>query len=87
MANQKPLSVAAVALRDLVAPTKKSRTQAGLADELGVTASAVSAWVHGIARPDPEKMAKLEELLGIPMRDWTTTADDALADTLPPGAA
>jgi transcriptional regulator with XRE-family HTH domain len=49
-------------------------TQKQIADRLGVTQQAVSAWLRGAGRPDPDRMAKLEELFGIPMRDWAVEA-------------
>ena len=45
-------------------------TQARLARELGVTQQAISAWLRGVARPDPERRAKLEELTGVAIADW-----------------
>lgn len=44
--------------------------QSGLARELGVSQQAVSSWCKGRALPEPERMAEIERLLGIPMRDW-----------------
>lgn len=46
-------------------------TQASLARELDVKRQAVGQWVSGDAQPKPTLMAKLEDLLGIPMRAWT----------------
>jgi len=45
-------------------------TQSAIAEKLGVTAQAVSSWVTGRALPSAKRMQQLEELLGIPMRDW-----------------
>ena len=61
------LSRAARELRQKLTPAMK---QSELADQLGVSQQAVSAWLKGRARPDPERMAKIEEILGIPMRSW-----------------
>lgn len=55
--------------------TELGLTQAGLAKELGVTPQAISGWLRGEGRPSPRHMARLEELAGIPMRDWLE--DDA----------
>jgi transcriptional regulator with XRE-family HTH domain len=46
-------------------------TQSELARKLGVSPQWVSDWVHGRAKPGVDLMAKLEDLLGIPMRAWT----------------
>ena len=45
-------------------------TQSALAETLGVSPQAVSGWVTGKSKPEPKYMAKLEDLLGIPMRAW-----------------
>jgi transcriptional regulator with XRE-family HTH domain len=64
---------AASALADRVrpAPSESGYTQQSLADELGVTRAAVNEWCRGKARPRPDVMRRLEELLGITMQDWT----------------
>lgn len=69
-------SKAARDLRRMLKPPPPVITQRQLAVKLGVTQQAVSAWLHGIARPDPERMAKIEELLGVPMRDWVVESLD-----------
>jgi transcriptional regulator with XRE-family HTH domain len=84
MANA--LSVAAVELRRrLMMPV---RSQSDLARRLGVSPQAVSAWLSGAAKPEPERMAAIETLLGIPMRDWisfeqpsTESTDDGCSDS------
>ena len=48
-----------------------------LAEKLGVSKQTVSEWVGGRSRPEPERMAALEELLGIPMRAWTEPVEQA----------
>jgi transcriptional regulator with XRE-family HTH domain len=49
-----------------------------LAKRLGVSPQAVSGWVTGKSKPAPDVMARLEDLLGIPMRAWTeAVADDS----------
>jgi transcriptional regulator with XRE-family HTH domain len=55
-------------LRDKVAPRRITQEQ--LAEQLNVSQQAVSSWVHGVAKPTPERMAQIEDLLGIPMRAW-----------------
>lgn len=62
------LSRAACELRRKLTPPVMN--QARLAEKLGVTQQAVSAWLKGRALPEPERMAAIEQLLGIPMRDW-----------------
>jgi transcriptional regulator with XRE-family HTH domain len=48
-------------------------TQAELARRLGVSRQAVTAWLNG-SKPDADSMAKIEDLLGIPMRAWAEEA-------------
>lgn len=67
-------SKAAAALKKAVSP---QTTQEQVAEACGVTQQAVSNWVNGVARPKPENMATIEQLLGIPMRDWTEPAEEA----------
>jgi ribosome-binding protein aMBF1 (putative translation factor) len=55
-------------LKELVSPKV---TQEELSAKLGVTQQSISSWIVGRAKPTPERMAVLEDLLGIPMRDWT----------------
>jgi transcriptional regulator with XRE-family HTH domain len=52
----------------------KVMTQSELARELHVSPQAVSGWVAGKATPTPALMARIEDLLGIPMRSWTKEA-------------
>lgn len=66
--------------------------QALLAKKLGVSQQAVSAWLAGRALPEPERMAAIESLLAIPMREWVVPADsestaDLSADDSGPRAA
>jgi len=51
-------------------------TQAELAELLGVTQQAVSSWVSGRTTPSAEYMRRIEDELGIPMRDWTEPTVD-----------
>jgi transcriptional regulator with XRE-family HTH domain len=70
------LSKAAVTLSDLLEPkTKLGMTAADLARKLGVTPQAVSGWLKGRATPTPETLRELEDIAGIPMRDWTEGAE------------
>ena len=55
----------------------KVMSQSDLAKELGVSPQAVSGWVIGRAKPTPDLMARIEDLLGIPMRAWTETEDES----------
>lgn len=63
---------AAAAMKRMFSPAVMS--QKVLADKLGVSQQAVSAWVKGRALPEPERMAAIEEILGIPMKDWVLPA-------------
>lgn len=65
---QVSLSRAAVALAKKLDP---ALTVKDVADLLGVKRQAVSAWLHGTNRPDPDKMAILQREYGIPMQAWT----------------
>lgn len=74
-------------LRSLVTPQV---TQEDIANKLGVTQQAVSAWVHGGSRPSLERMMLLERLFGIPIQSWAEDAEDAeekAPDSPPQGAA
>ena len=62
-------------LRRLLTPPAMS--QAEVARKLGVTPQSVSGWVQGRCKPDPARMAQLEELLGIPMRAWVESQPEA----------
>lgn len=50
---------------------KPAMSGAELARALGVSRAAVSGWVTGEFQPTPATMARIEELLGVPMRAWT----------------
>lgn len=65
------LTVGATRLRSELFPRI---TQAQLAEKLGVTQQAVSAWVYGRARPDLSKMLLIERFLGIPVASWAEPA-------------
>lgn len=68
------LSVGAERLRSCISP---AFTRDELAAQLGVTKQAIYAWLNGIARPTPDKMAKIEDLTGIPMRSWAESSQGA----------
>lgn len=55
---------------------RRVMTQAELARRLGVSPQAVSDWLRGDSQPKPDHMAKIEDLLGIPMRSWTDPATE-----------
>lgn len=75
------VSKAAVTLRARLTPaTPPVMNQTKLAKELGVSQQAVNAWLKGRALPEPERMAAIESLLQIPMRDWVEVADDDTSD-------
>lgn len=68
MSSREPVETAASqALKRALSPRL---TQAELAAKLGVTQQAVSSWAQGRTTPSAEYMAKIEDLLQIPMRDW-----------------
>jgi transcriptional regulator with XRE-family HTH domain len=56
-------------------------SQTELAKRLGVSQQAVSAWLKGRALPEPERMAAIEEILGIPMRDWVEASAESADDS------
>ena len=59
------------AKRLLAATTREPQiSRARLAENLGVSKQAVSAWGRGISRPSVEHLVKIEELLGIPVAEW-----------------
>lgn len=68
------VSRAASRLADAVRPTI---SRAELATKLGVSRQAVAGWLAGDFQPSPDLMAKIEDLVGIPMRDWTEPPDEA----------
>jgi transcriptional regulator with XRE-family HTH domain len=51
-----------------------------LAKQLGVTPQSVSDWVAGKSKPKADLMARIEDLLEIPMRAWTEPVEDDDAD-------
>jgi len=61
-------------LQTLVRP-KRVFTLSEIARRLGVTRQTVDAWCSGEAVPRLEHAAALEDLLGIPLRDWNANAE------------
>jgi transcriptional regulator with XRE-family HTH domain len=49
-------------------------TQETLAEALGVTQQAVSAWLRGVTKPSPERIKRIETLLGVSATDWLDEA-------------
>lgn len=68
------MTKAARELRRLLKPTPPPMTQQGLADALGVTQQAVSAWLRGVTRPNYETRMKITGLLGVAIDDWGVDA-------------
>ena len=54
-----------------------SMTQADIAKKIGVDISAVTKWETGQAYPRPDKLLKLEELLGVPAGDIIRAINEA----------
>jgi transcriptional regulator with XRE-family HTH domain len=52
-------------------------SQSELAAELGVTQQAVSCWLNGQRKPSPERIARIEELLGVPANGWDVIEEAA----------
>lgn len=65
--------------------TRRVMTQADLARALHVTPQAVADWLRGDSAPRAELMAKIEDLLGIPMRAWTESSEPS--DEKPTGTS
>ncbi len=66
------LSVAARRLKSIVRPSQ-AVTQKSVADYLGCTQQAVSAWLNGITKPEPGHRESLFARFGIRPDEW---ADD-----------
>lgn len=68
--------------RGLAALLRPQMKQAELARVLKVSPQTVSDWLRGDSQPKPELMAKIEDLLGVPMRSWTVelSEDEAAND-------
>jgi len=69
------ITKASLALAKALRP--KVMSAVDLARKLGISKQTVSDWVAHRSRPEPERMAQLEELLGIPMREWTEEAEES----------
>ncbi len=73
------MTKAAQKLRERLQPRREPdvpATQAELARRLGVSQQAVSSWLSGGTTPTAENMAAIEDLFGIPMREWVEAAAD-----------
>lgn len=66
-------SKASAQLADRIKPKRRDFTVTEIAKRLGVSRQTVDAWCSGSAVPHVEHAAALEDLLGIPIRDWTAT--------------
>lgn len=73
-------------LREAMSPPPRM-TQGKLAEDLGVTAQAVSNWCSGRARPEPKHRKRIEELTGIPRTAWMTDEEREAAGIGEDGAA
>jgi transcriptional regulator with XRE-family HTH domain len=74
-------SKAAARLAEALTPrTELGMTAAELARTLGVTQQAVSQWLKGENIPRADMMRRLEDLTGVPMRDWTEPADSSASE-------
>jgi transcriptional regulator with XRE-family HTH domain len=65
---------------------KPKLSQVELAKQLGVTKQAVQGYLNGDFQPSPDLMAKIEDLLGIPMRAWTEAPESANEAEKPTGS-
>lgn len=70
----RPISKGARSLRRILSP-QQTLTQKQLAEKLGVTQQAVSAWLRGGSRPDHRRMQAIESLLGVSVADWDEPAE------------
>jgi transcriptional regulator with XRE-family HTH domain len=75
------ISVGAAALRRRLAPAPNTLTQAQIAERLGVSQAAVSAWVRGVSKPEGEtRRAALELMCGVPASSWDD--DDGIVESV-----
>jgi predicted transcriptional regulator len=66
-------------LREWVAPAgQRQRSNALIANVLGISGPAVSAWLRGVARPEHYHRVALQVLTGIRVETWDTAAERAL---------
>ncbi len=72
----KPVSRAAQMLRQQLSPPPPLMSRGELAERLNISPQAISSWINGTSVPEAWRMAALEEILGIPMRDWMVINDD-----------
>lgn len=64
---------ASEALRLMVDPPRVSQVE--IAEACNVSQQAVSAWAQGRMKPTPDRMRLLQDRFGIPMQDWTDSAN------------
>ena len=74
MVNDNTMKHGSELLRALTTPQAK---QVEVAQRLGVSQQAVSAWMSGVSRPSYERKRKLQELYGIPVDSWDEESGDA----------
>lgn len=78
MAKRTPrMTVAARKLAEAVKPPPppSGLSQSDLAARLGVSRALVSLWCLGESIPTASDMAKIEDAIGIPMREWAESLD------------
>ncbi len=68
--ESKPAERLSAALSGQRDPEAIPRTQTELARRLGVSTSAVNAWVKGHSRPRLDYAVEIEKLYGIPVAEW-----------------
>jgi transcriptional regulator with XRE-family HTH domain len=69
------ISRGAAALRKRLAPDPNTLNQARIAEALGVSQAAVSAWLRGVSLPTGEHRTKLAKLTGVPASTWDVESD------------
>lgn len=62
----------------------EARTQAVVAEELGVSRQAVASWLSGVKGPADERRETIERLFGIVKEAWDRTPDTAATVTNQP---
>lgn len=68
---------ASASLRRLLEPQPPAGklTQMELSERLGVSRQRVSQWCNGESMPSAEMMAAIEDVMGVPMREWAELVD------------
>lgn len=67
---RKPRTKASERLADMVKPQPRRFTVTEIAKRLGVSRQTVTAWCSGASLPGGQHAAKIEDLTGIPAREW-----------------